>query len=118
MRTSARALIATLVMAAALVGFPAASHAGTVGVPGVNVSLYPRSNAIIVFDTLCDDDSVYGFWKTDGGAEIRINNKGGCGTAVPANVPIGDGTYVSYKACVDRSWPTSDLCSGWNREKI
>ena len=118
MRTSVRALLATTIAGAALIGFSGVGLANTVGVPGVNVSLYPKTNAIIVFDTLCDDDSVYGFWKTDGGAEIRINNKDGCGTVVLAHVPIGDGTFVYYKACVDRSWPTSDLCSGWQREKI
>ncbi len=118
MRTSVRALVATTFAGAALVGFSGVGHAGTVGVPGVNVSLFPKTNVLMVYDTLCDDDSVYGFWKTDGGAEIRINNKGGCGTVVPVTVPIGDGTYVSYKACLDRSWPTSDLCSGWQREKI
>jgi hypothetical protein len=106
------------VAAAIVLGSSATASASTITLPGVAGSLNPASNTISVSDTACDDDSVYANWHTAGGADQKVANTGGCGTTLTRGVPIGDGTTIIWRVCVDRSWPTADLCSLWRSEKI
>ncbi|WP_410579915.1 hypothetical protein [Amycolatopsis sp. lyj-108] len=104
--------------AAMMVGFSGIASAGTIGIPGVSGALYASSNTLYVKDAACDDDSVYAQWQTQGGQVQRLNNTSGCGTTVSSRLPMGDGTTILWRVCVDKSWPTSDSCSAWKSEKI
>jgi hypothetical protein len=106
------------VSAALLLGMSGGASAGAIAWPGVNGSLNASNNTISVKDAACDDDSVYANWKTQGGDQQKINNTSGCGSTVTKGVPIGDGTTIFWRVCVDKSWPTSDSCSPWKSEKI
>ncbi|WP_406047947.1 hypothetical protein [Kribbella sp. NBC_00889] len=73
---------------------------------------------IWVYDTACDDDSVSVQWKTVGGAVQTIPNNLGCGEFTVGPVPMGKGTTVLWQTCVDKSWPTKDLCYGWDKQVV
>ncbi|WP_328996189.1 hypothetical protein OG394_16200 [Kribbella sp. NBC_01245] len=83
--------------------------------PGVGGSFNLTDKDIAVGDEACDDDSVYAQWKTIPGNTIMIRNNDGCnGPWKHGSVPMGDGTWVYWRICVDKSWPTSDSCTGWD----
>lgn len=103
---------------AMMLGFTGIAAAGTIAWPGVNGALYASSNTLYVKDAACDDDSVYANWQTQGGAVQKINNTSGCGQTTSGHIPIGDGTTILWRVCVDKSWPTGDSCSPWKAEKI
>lgn len=69
---------------------------------------------INIYDTACDDDSVYIQWKTEGGSTIKVPNTRGCGTVDKYDIPMSLGTKVYFRVCVDKSWPTADKCSAWD----
>jgi hypothetical protein len=104
--------------AVALLAFQGSALAGSIVHPGVTGTLHVSNNTLSVKDSACDDDSVYAIWKTDGGAEQKINNTSGCNGVVTKPVPMGNGTRIFWKVCVDKSWPTSDSCSPWKNEII
>lgn len=104
--------------AAMMLGVTGVASASAVSWPGVNGALYASSNTLHVKDAACDDDSVYAQWRTQGGDTQKINNTSGCGATVSRVLPMGEGTVIFWRVCVDKSWPTSDSCSPWKSEKI
>ncbi|WP_328995532.1 hypothetical protein OG394_12975 [Kribbella sp. NBC_01245] len=108
-------LTATFMAAAAL---PAAAASSYITHPGVTGEL-ELAGRILVDDTACDDDSVYAQWKTYGGQVQKITNTSGCRAGASAgNVPMGKGTDIYWRVCVDKSWPTSDSCSAWKVDRL
>lgn len=104
--------------AALLLGLSGVASAGSISIPGVSGSLYASNNTISVKDAACDDDSVYANWMTQGGDQQRISNTSGCGSTVTKGVPIGNGTTIFWRVCVDKTWPAGDTCSPWKSEPI
>ncbi|MFI5733147.1 hypothetical protein ACIA49_23745 [Kribbella sp. NPDC051587] len=113
MRTK-RVLAGTGIATALLLSVALPASAQTIDdVPGVKGVFDIGEKHITVYDTLCDDDSVYAQWKTIPGEVQRIRNNNGCGSSDGGYVPMGDGEIVYWRVCVDRSLPTRDKCSSW-----
>ncbi|MFI5730825.1 hypothetical protein ACIA49_11940 [Kribbella sp. NPDC051587] len=108
------ALLASTVPAAATPSGILISHASVKGAAATFDGWGPD---LIIEDTACDDDSVYANWYTpdNGGDIIKLKSSRGCGTSESETLPIPRKvqTTIKYRACVDKSWPTADLCSAW-----
>jgi hypothetical protein len=106
------------VVSLALLGTPliasaSASNSDTAEITGARTVIGIWGHGMSVYDTACDDDSVYGNWKTYSGKTQKVTNTNGCGTKDFGDIPMGSGTQIYFRVCVDKSWPTSDKCSGW-----
>jgi hypothetical protein len=115
---ASRVAIGTGISAALMLALAGTASATTINWPGVVGTLNPSNNTLYVKDAACDDDSVYANWKTQGGQQQRLNNTSGCNTTSSGRIPMGEGTVILWRVCVDKSWPTSDDCSGWRSERI
>ncbi|MFC0627409.1 hypothetical protein [Kribbella deserti] len=115
-----RALTALAITAAVLFASAPPAMAGTLSVKGASGELNLWGGRLTVTDTACDDDSVYANWRTDFGETIKLKNEIGCGFYKLEDLPLPPGkqTDVIWRVCVDKSWPTGDLCSGWKRETV
>ena len=109
--------LALAIGGAALVA-PAAQANSTVSVPGARAYFTSDGEIFRLYDTKCDNETVYLQYRVNGGPVDREDFPGGCSSTRHAtyNKDFSEGAEVRYRVCTNPSH-AADRCSVWRTDR-
>src|SRR4051794_32092311 len=108
-----RVLTAILAVLAALcISAPAALADSQIRISGASASFQSYGEKFRIWDTACDNDSVYVLYQRGFSTERRINFTDGCNLMGLFDRSFAEHQSIRYKVCVNIPFGT-DRCSGY-----
>lgn len=102
---------APLAVAAMFVTTPVASADSEAWTPGARATFASENEVFRLYDTACDNRTVYLLYRVGTAPTERLNHSGGCNTNSTWNLSFAEGARISYWACVNIPG-AADRCSG------